>query len=442
MKRLVTALLSVLLVFAKIGSVAALTPISNVWDESYLYVFGSLADINKVIEEGSLLSALPVQMPSWRNLTVTPLMAAAGHNQDPEVIRALVNAGLDVDARTSPAHGWTALMYAIAYNPNPQIYKALQELGALADDADYAAILFEIIGSYETNRQAVVGRLVELGFDLAGVEDSQGRSPLIASILSDDLELTGLFLRLGVDKDKPDRNGKTPLMYAAHRAVSEGHLLRLLDVRADPHATDSAGMTALHYAVRDGSLAQVEDLVLRLWRLRLEDEANAETQISLYASGSLAEMVRERQKEEDEEAVLIRGLLQRQGFISPGYHLSASDPAPYWRSSYLPDLYQEAEELADYVLRLLKNGAIEEFLGLFHAVARRNILYNTDNFSEVLANLDNLRQKLQSWETVRVVLNRDQTEARVVTRHYGWNAESTIVLWMENGVWRLADINF
>ena len=72
MKRLVTALLSVLLVFAKIGSVAALTPISNVWDESYLYVFGSLADINKVIEEGSLLSALPVQMPSWRNLTVTP----------------------------------------------------------------------------------------------------------------------------------------------------------------------------------------------------------------------------------------------------------------------------------------------------------------------------------------------------------------------------------
>ena len=62
----------------------------------------------------------------------------------------------------------------------------------------------------------------------------------------------------------------------------------------------------MHYAVRDGSLAQVEDLVLRLWRLRLEDEANAETQISLYASGSLAEMVRERQKEEDEEAVLIR----------------------------------------------------------------------------------------------------------------------------------------
>ena len=56
--------------------------------------------------------------------------------------------GLDVDARTSPAHGWTALMYAIAYNPNPQIYKALQELGASADDADYAAILFEIIGSY------------------------------------------------------------------------------------------------------------------------------------------------------------------------------------------------------------------------------------------------------------------------------------------------------
>ena len=59
---------------------------------------------------------------------VTPLMAAAGNNQNPEVITTLLRAGADIEARDGV--GWTPLIYAALGNKNPEVTTALLKAGA------------------------------------------------------------------------------------------------------------------------------------------------------------------------------------------------------------------------------------------------------------------------------------------------------------------------
>lgn len=59
---------------------------------------------------------------------ITPLMAAAGSNPDPEVIITLLRAGANVNARDN--HGWTPLMAAAGINENPKVIITLLRAGA------------------------------------------------------------------------------------------------------------------------------------------------------------------------------------------------------------------------------------------------------------------------------------------------------------------------
>ena len=58
----------------------------------------------------------------------TPLMWAAGYNENPEVLQALLNAGADLEARNKD--GRTPLMSAAGYNENPEVVLALLDAGA------------------------------------------------------------------------------------------------------------------------------------------------------------------------------------------------------------------------------------------------------------------------------------------------------------------------
>ena len=57
----------------------------------------------------------------------TTLMLVAANNPDPNVLKLMLELGVDVNA--VDAKGWTALMHAAA-NPNPEIMAALKEAGA------------------------------------------------------------------------------------------------------------------------------------------------------------------------------------------------------------------------------------------------------------------------------------------------------------------------
>ena len=59
---------------------------------------------------------------------MTPLMWAAWENQNPEVIKVLLEAGANVDARDK--WGLTPLMQAARKNQNPEVIKVLLDGGA------------------------------------------------------------------------------------------------------------------------------------------------------------------------------------------------------------------------------------------------------------------------------------------------------------------------
>lgn len=74
----------------------------------------------------------------------SPIMLAAQSNPDPEVIRALVKAGANVNVRSRPADGRTPLMYAMYLNP--KVVDVLIELGAdtyMTDELGRAVSEFE-----------------------------------------------------------------------------------------------------------------------------------------------------------------------------------------------------------------------------------------------------------------------------------------------------------
>ena len=60
---------------------------------------------------------------------VTPLMYAAGYNQNPQVITTLLKAGADINARDR-YNNMTPLMYAAWFNQNPELITTLLDAGA------------------------------------------------------------------------------------------------------------------------------------------------------------------------------------------------------------------------------------------------------------------------------------------------------------------------
>ena len=79
-----------------------------------------------------LFIAAKIDVNAKNNNGKTTLMYAAGNNENPEVIKALIDAGADVNYSMTggQAPGWTALMAAVRWNPNFEIAKVLIDAGA------------------------------------------------------------------------------------------------------------------------------------------------------------------------------------------------------------------------------------------------------------------------------------------------------------------------
>ena len=104
----------------------------------------------------------------------TPLHFAAGQNENPDIINALIQAGADIHARTK--NGYVPLHGAAENNKNPDIITALIQAGAdiNAKSKDgftplhWAAVL---------NQQEAVLLLLENGAD-ATISNGEGLTPL------------------------------------------------------------------------------------------------------------------------------------------------------------------------------------------------------------------------------------------------------------------------
>ena len=139
----------------------------------------------------------------------TPLHLAAGTNENPAVITALLDAGADLEARHNG--GLTPLHGAAVNNENPAVISALLDAGA-----DLKA----------RSKGGLMGQLWLYG---------RANNSLLSNI--------------GIDREVRDGVGITPLHLAAGINENPAVIAALLDAGADLEARDSGGLTPLHGAV-------------------------------------------------------------------------------------------------------------------------------------------------------------------------------------------------
>ena len=130
--------------------------------------------------------------------------------------------------------GLAALVWRLGFPGNPLLTAMFWETATARDPA-----------LVETLRDA----------DL-GVRDREGRTPLhYAATYTQDPEVIRLLVRLGADVNARDRKGRTPLHEAVGRLDPRAEIIRaLVQAGADVNARDEEGQTPLHLAVLMGSL--------------------------------------------------------------------------------------------------------------------------------------------------------------------------------------------
>ena len=190
----------------------------------------------------------------------TPLHDAAATTRTPTVIPALAAAGADLNARND--HGNTPLHEAV-HNENPDVIFALVEAGARPPLKMKRGLLAPALLDYARGCRRVRPRSsrpfaqclppVRIGvrpcrvhgFDLRGAR--RNWSPSTGTSL---LSLVRTCLEAGVDPHARNTYNQTPLHSAALYSNNPGVVVALLDGGADPNAGDNNRRTPLHSAAR------------------------------------------------------------------------------------------------------------------------------------------------------------------------------------------------
>jgi uncharacterized protein len=212
-------------------------------------------------------------------LCATPSpVADAAMNQDNAAVRTLVAQKADVNA--PQPDGTTALTWAARAN-DPELVDLLLAARAnvAAANRDGVTALYQ---ASQNGNAAIIERLLRAGADVNGIFPSTGETALMEASRSGSIEAIKMLLERGADVNaKETLRGTTALMWAA--AESHADAIQVLiehgaEVNAHskkesatpygtagpaaklPEGLQSGGLTALLFAVREGSFASIKVL--------------------------------------------------------------------------------------------------------------------------------------------------------------------------------------
>ena len=294
-----------------------ITILQTALDANSEKLFTAVDDNDVAALDEVLAKGVDVNGKDSEGYTALMKAALAGH---PDIVRALIKAGADVEAKTTASgatalmiaaeegqteavqallespgikkdaqdtDGWTALMLA-ASEGHTNTVKALLDKGADANAVDNdqkTALMYASEGGYLAIVQALIaaGALIDIEdaegetalsqatenghkaiIDLLTPVDSKGPGGITAlmwkSGLGDTAAIDNLLKR-GADVNLKDDNGFTALMGAVYYDKLEAVKILIKKGRADVNLKANNGFVALHLAAQNGNLEIVKALL-------------------------------------------------------------------------------------------------------------------------------------------------------------------------------------
>jgi ankyrin repeat protein len=186
---------------------------------------------------------------------VAASIADAAERRDNAGVRALVQAGVDVNA--AQIDGTTALHWA-AYHDDTEMVALLVRAGADVNSVNRYGVP-PLAEACTNGNAAIVKLMLEAGAD-AKAAMKGAETVLMLAARSGSAEAVKALLARGADPNSRERLGQTALMWAA----AEGHtavVRALIEAGADLNARLDSGFTPFFFAVRDGHLDVVRVLL-------------------------------------------------------------------------------------------------------------------------------------------------------------------------------------
>ena len=164
--------------------------------------------------------------------------AAAWGNKD--VVRYLLDQGLSEDINKPNKKGLTPLFFA-AYSGNLEIVKMLVDAGAdihAKDNANHNVLAAACRGE---NNSVIFQYTKTRGYQHYASDLLEKKAP--------EPEMIRYFLDGGVSASEANKNGVTPLHFAAYNRLAQPEVLKMLiEAGANPNAATASGLTPLMYA--------------------------------------------------------------------------------------------------------------------------------------------------------------------------------------------------
>lgn len=222
-------------------------------------IFQNACEVVRVLLEAGAdvearIKAMPDEEPGLTE-GCTPLMFAAIENSGLEIVQLLLDFGAEVDAENG---GVTALMYALFNGADLDVISELIERGAdvNAKDEDERSVLTFACYAYT----GALPLLLDAGANVH-YRTSFGTSPLMTcAAYNGHPEAIDILLEAGAELNAQDSAGRTPLICAARGNRNPDVLLVLLKAGADANLTDNKGRRAIDYARENEKFEETDAL--------------------------------------------------------------------------------------------------------------------------------------------------------------------------------------
>ena len=241
---------------------ATLTPPQPLSDGDFLALFTADSAADKILEaiaNGANVNASDA-------VGDNPLILAARHFDNPELLKALLEAGADVKARNKK--GNDALREAIlnggTKNRLPEMLDVLLAKGPELD-ANGESILMFLMHKYTGKQTAeAAARLIAAGAAV-NAQDNIGFTALTIALGNNDLELMDLLLKNKADPNIEISELKLNALAFEISGACRPEIIRiLLENGANANLASSEGLTPLHHAAQQESLTpEALDMLLK-----------------------------------------------------------------------------------------------------------------------------------------------------------------------------------